>query len=96
MGIIMTQDPPTRLEQLKRALDAGLIDQDTYDAAVAAMSAQLSGSGAIAQGDHALAIAPGGVGIGGPNYGDINTGLIIQQGSRPGASTPASPSSMGE
>lgn len=29
----------TRLEQLKAALDAGLIDQDTYDTAVAGMSA---------------------------------------------------------
>ena len=30
----MTEPQPSRLEQLQRALDAGLIDQDTYDAAL--------------------------------------------------------------
>jgi len=44
----------TRLDQLKRALDAGLIDRDTFDTAAAAINAQLSGSGAIAQGQESL------------------------------------------
>ena len=70
----MTEQPPlSRLEQLRRALDAGLIDQDTYDAAVAGMAAQLTGGGAIA-GQDAMAVGVGGVGVGGDNAGDINTG----------------------
>jgi hypothetical protein len=63
----MTEPPPSHLEQLRRALDAGLIDRDTYDAAVAAMTAQLAGSGAIAQGQDALAVGAGGVGVRGDN-----------------------------
>jgi hypothetical protein len=49
----MTAPPPTRLEQLQRALDLGAIDRDTYDAAVAGLTAQLTGAGAIAQGPDA-------------------------------------------
>ena len=82
----MTQEPLSRLEQLKRALDAGLIDQDTYETAAAGINAQLSGSGAIAHGPGATAVGAGGVGITRDNYGNINTGVIIQQGTRPGAS----------
>jgi len=82
----MTEPPPSRLEQLRRALDAGLIDRDTYDAAVAGITAQLTGSGSIAQGPDALAVGTAGVGVTGPNYGPINTGVIIQQGTRAGAS----------
>ena len=82
----MTQTQLTRLEQLKRALDARLIDQDTFDTAAAGINAQLSGSGAIAQGQDALAVGARGVGITGNHYGNINTGLIIQQGTKPGAS----------
>jgi len=82
----MTQAQLTRLEQLQRALDAGLIDQGTFDTAAAAINAQLSGSGAIAQGQDALAVGAAGVGVGRDNYGDINTGLIIKQGTKPGAS----------
>ncbi|MGH8627275.1 MAG: SUMF1/EgtB/PvdO family nonheme iron enzyme, partial [Gammaproteobacteria bacterium] len=70
----MTQAHPTRLEQLKRALDADLITQDTFDAAVGAMSAQLSGSGAFAQGQDAVAVGEEGVVIRGDNSGDVNTG----------------------
>jgi formylglycine-generating enzyme required for sulfatase activity len=85
----MTDEDRRRLEQLQhalqRALDLGAIDQDTFDAAVAAMRAQLAGSGAIAQGPGALGVGAQGVGITGDNYGDVNTGLIIQQGTRPGA-----------
>jgi len=53
----MTEVRPTPLEQLERALDAGLIDQDTFDAAVAVMSAELTDPGAITQGQ-------GGTGVG--------------------------------
>ena len=70
----MTELRPARLEQLKRALDSGLIDQDTFDAAVAGMNAQLVGGGAIAQGRDAIAVGAGGVGIARDHYGDINTG----------------------
>ncbi len=80
------QPQPSRLEQLKRALDAGVIDQDTYAAAVAGMSAQVAGSGALAQGQQAVAVGAGGVGVQGDNEGIINLGVLIQQGSKPGAS----------
>jgi hypothetical protein len=80
------EQPPTRLEQLKRALDAGMIDQDVYDAAIAAMTAQASATVAIAQGENAVAVGTAGVSVASNNYGDINTGVIIQHGTRPGAS----------
>ncbi|MCL6512422.1 MAG: SUMF1/EgtB/PvdO family nonheme iron enzyme [Anaerolineae bacterium] len=41
---------------------------------MAAMRAQLAGSGAIAQGPGALGVGAQGVGITGDNYGDVNTG----------------------
>lgn len=88
----MTQEQPTPLEQLKRAFDAGVIDQATFDAAAAAMHAQLSGSGAVAQGQGATAVGAtavgaAGVGVARDNYGAINTGVIIELGTRPGASS---------
>ena len=82
----MTQAPGTSLDQLKRALDAGLIDQATFDAAAAAISARLAGSGAIAQGQGSLAVGAGGVAVQGNNVGMINLGVLIQQAARPGAS----------
>ena len=72
----MTDEQNKRLAQLKHALDLGAIDQDTYDMAVAALSAQLTGSGAIAQGQDALSVGAGGVGITGDHKGDINTGTV--------------------
>lgn len=86
LGNTMTQAQLTSLDKLKHALELGAIDQDTFDMAAAAINAQLSGGGAIAQGRDALAIGAGGVGVGRDNYGDFNTGLIIQQAARPGAS----------
>jgi hypothetical protein len=83
---MIEEQRPTRLEQLKRALDAGLIDRDTFDTTAAAMNAHLSGSGAIAQGQGALAVGAAGVGVARNYYGGINTGLIIQQAARRGAS----------
>jgi len=82
----MTEPQPSRLEQLKRALDAGLIDQDTFDAAVAGMNAKVAGNGAVAQGPGATAVGAGGVGVHGDNDGVINLGVLIQQGAKPGAS----------
>ncbi|MBL8297425.1 MAG: SUMF1/EgtB/PvdO family nonheme iron enzyme [Rhodanobacteraceae bacterium] len=84
----MTSALQGKIEQLRRAHDAGLIDQGTFDAAVAALSAQLTGSGAIAQGQDTLAVGAGGVGISGDNHGPINLGVLIQQGTKPGASEP--------
>lgn len=80
----MTKAPS--LDQLKQALDAGLIDQATFDAATAGINAHLTGGGAIAQGHDATAIGAHAVGIARDNYGNVNTGIIIQQGTRPGAS----------
>ena len=70
----MTEPRPTRLEQLKRALEAGLIDQDTFDAAIAGMDAQLLGDGAVAQGQGATAVGERGTSVAGDALGDINTG----------------------
>jgi formylglycine-generating enzyme required for sulfatase activity len=82
----MTAEQQKKLDQLKNALDIGAIDQDTYDTAVAAMRATLTGSGGLAQGDQARAAGAGGVIVDGNVTGDINTGLIIQQAAKPGAS----------
>jgi hypothetical protein len=79
----MTQEKGSSLDQLKRALKEGLIDQATFDKAAAAISAQLADTGAIAQRQGPLAVGTAGVGITRDNYGDINTGLIIQTGTRP-------------
>ena len=82
-------EPPNRNEQLRRARAAGLIDQDTFDASVAALAAQLHGGGAIAQGPDALALGAGAVAVQGDNQGTINLGLLIQQGTQAGASPAA-------
>jgi hypothetical protein len=55
----MEKPPLSQLEQLKQALDAGLIEQTTFDTAVAGISAQLCGDGAIAQGDNTTAVGRG-------------------------------------
>ncbi len=62
--------------RLKNALDAGAIDPPTFNffAAAAGMAAQVSGSGAVAQGQDALAAGAAGVGVRGDNTGTINTG----------------------
>ena len=78
----MTEEHRTPLEQLKQALAAGAISQDTYDAAVSAMSAQQSRSGVDA--DELDADVPGArsAAVGRDNYGEINTGTIIRLGAR--------------
>jgi formylglycine-generating enzyme required for sulfatase activity len=81
----MTQTPATSLEKLKQALDAGAIDQATFDAAAAGINARLAGSGAIAQGPGAAAGGAGSIVIQGDNNASI-VGVLIQQAARPGAS----------
>jgi predicted NACHT family NTPase len=81
----MSQAPRTSYDQLKAALDAGVIDQATFDAATLALNAQQTDSGAIARGQDSLAVGAGGVAVTGDNNGTINLGVLIQQGTRPGA-----------
>lgn len=73
------------LAKLRAALAAGAIDQATFDAAAGALQAQLTGGGAIAQGAGAQSVGASSVLIDGNNSGDINLGVIIQHGLRPGA-----------
>jgi formylglycine-generating enzyme required for sulfatase activity len=75
-----------KIAQLQRALDAGVIDQATFEAAVAGLKAHLVGSGAIAQGEDSRAFGERAVAVDGDVNADINTGLIINLGTRPGAS----------
>ena len=82
----MSGEAPSSLEQLRRALEAGHIDQATCDAAAAGVSARLAGAGAIAQGPGATAVGAGGVAVAGHNSGLINLGVLIQQAAHPGAS----------
>ncbi len=72
--------PASSLEQLQRALAAGLIDQTTYDAAIAGIQAQADEGSAIAQGSDALDVAASGVAVLGDNSGDINTGRQLEAG----------------
>jgi formylglycine-generating enzyme required for sulfatase activity/energy-coupling factor transporter ATP-binding protein EcfA2 len=72
----VTDEKLSAIEQLKRALDAGLIDQGTYETAVIALSAQ-DAEGAVAQGQGASAVGKGGIAVDGDHAGDINTGRNI-------------------
>lgn len=65
------------LQQLQRELAAGNITQETFDRLAAAMGVKASGSGAIAQGQDALAVGAGGVASGGDISGGVNTGQQI-------------------
>jgi len=81
----MNDDRAKRLEQLRQAFKSGILDEDTYWAAIAALDAQtsaqaeVSGSGVIAQKD-SVAAATGGVGVGGDVGGDVKTGDEIKGG----------------
>src|SRR5437879_3678167 len=81
-----TGDGREKIAQLQRALDAGVIDQATFDAAVAGLKAQLLGSGTVAQEQDSHAVGARGVVVEGDSNGNINTGIIIQIGTGPGAS----------
>ncbi len=77
IGKTVTDKQLSPLEQLKRALDAGLIDQNTYNTAIAAQAAVVKGDGAVAQAPEAVAAGAAGVGVGGDSRGDINTGVQV-------------------
>jgi len=72
--IQLNNEQRTRIDKLLKALKEGVIDQSTFDTAMAAISGRLTGSGAIAQGDGGMAIGAGGVFVGGENTGRIHTG----------------------
>jgi len=71
----MSDDRDRRLAQLRQAHDSGILDEDTYRAAVAALGAgaAVEGSGALAQAG-AVAAGAGGVAVGGNVHGNIYTG----------------------
>lgn len=69
----MSEQNQMRIDGLRRALEAGLIDQPTFDAVAAALGVQLAGSGAIASG-HGTAVGRQGVAIDGDGHGDVTTG----------------------
>ena len=87
------------LGQLRRALDAGNIDQATFDAAAAGLRAAASagagyradaaGGAAIAQGPGAIAAAPHAAVVQGDVSGMLNLGVIIEQARQPGAGADA-------
>lgn len=82
----MIKKPLTRLEKLKLALDEGHIDQEAYDLVANSIQAAQPAHGAHASGRDAPAVGPAAVLVNGNNQGAINTGIIIQQGTVPGAS----------
>ena len=94
----MSEDRAKRLAQLKQAYENGILDEDTYRAAVAALgqSADYQAevqSGAAAQGEGATAVGERGVNVGGDvegpiitgdNVGDIfnNIGIALSRGAK--------------
>lgn len=75
----MTDDRAKRLAQLRQAYENGILDEDTYQAAVVALSAQtetqatVEGSGAVAQ-DGSAAATTGAVAVGGDVHGNVYVG----------------------
>ena len=76
----MSDDRARRLAKLEQAFRNGAIDQDTFQAAVAAldreigMTAHVNGAGAVAQGG-GIAAGAGGVAVGGNVTGNIYIGV---------------------
>ena len=76
----MSDDRAKRLAQLRQAYESGILDGDTYQAAVAALGveaetrAAVEGPGAIALGPGAVAAGAGGVAAGRDIHGDIYIG----------------------
>lgn len=68
----MTTEQEKRLAQLKQAYELGLLDEETYQTAKAAFIK--TDSGAVAQGDKAVAIGRQGINVSGSVSGDIITG----------------------
>ena len=75
----MSDERAKRLAQLRQAYESGILDEDTYQAAVAALGteaesrAAVEGSGAIAQ-EGGVAAGAGGVAVGGDMQGNIYVG----------------------
>jgi len=73
----MSNDRAKRLAQLRQAYESGILDKDTFQAALASLDApastqaELSGSGAVAQKDSAAATT-GGVAVAGDVQGGIS------------------------
>lgn len=78
----MTQSSPFNIQALKALLDAGELPQVVYDAAVSTMQAQLTGNGAIAQGEKNVALGAGSL----YNKGTINIEVWLKQGTQANAS----------
>jgi hypothetical protein len=77
-GVIrMSNDSSQTIQLLKQKLEAGEINVDTFITQTTRAMATNTAGGAIAQGEGALAVGAQGVGIGGDNYGNINTGVFI-------------------
>ena len=76
----MSREPDKRREQLQKAYEAGLLDEDTYQAAVAGLDApgkadaEVQGSGSVSQGPGAVAAGAGGVAVGRDVHGDVYVG----------------------
>jgi hypothetical protein len=75
----MSENRARRLEELRQAYESGILGEDTYRAAVAALGmeagiqAKAEGRGAIAQ-DHSVATGAGGVAVGGDIQGNVYVG----------------------
>jgi hypothetical protein len=70
----MNDDRAKRLQQLRQAYEGGILDEDTYRLAVAALqgpASTLTGSGAIAQSE-GVAAGEGGVAVGRNILGDVH------------------------
>jgi formylglycine-generating enzyme required for sulfatase activity len=72
----MSDERARRLAQLRRAYDSGILDEDTYQAAVAALGpearveASVEGGGSVAQ-EHGVAAGAMGVAVGRDVHGDV-------------------------
>ncbi|MCP4418818.1 MAG: SUMF1/EgtB/PvdO family nonheme iron enzyme, partial [Chloroflexi bacterium] len=73
----MSKGKATHLENLRKAYEAGHLDEETYRFLLSGLTHQAeTKSGAIAQGSGATAVAAGGVNVGGNVGGDIITGNV--------------------
>jgi len=76
----MSADQSKRLEQLRKAFESGALDEDTYQAAVAALgasapaNAEVTGPGAVAQGLRPVSAGAGSVAVGGDVRGNVYLG----------------------
>jgi formylglycine-generating enzyme required for sulfatase activity len=71
-------DLEKKLAQLRKAHESGLLDEETYQASVAALEQRgqppAQGSGSVAQGDYATAAGAGGLAVGGNIVGNVYMG----------------------